>query len=38
MIAIVKSPFLRRFLAGFSLGAIAMVAVNIEHVAATPFF
>lgn len=38
MAAMFKSQFLRRFLAGFSLGAIGMVALNIEQVAATPFF
>lgn len=38
MVAMFKSQFLRRFLAGFSLGAIGMVALNIERVAATPFF
>ena len=38
MRSMLKSQFLRRFLAGFSLGAIGMVALNIERVAATPFF
>ena len=33
MRGLIMSPFLRRFLAGFSFGAIAMVALNIEHVA-----
>lgn len=38
MRAMLKSQFLRRFLAGFSLGAIGMVALNIEQVAASSFF
>ena len=38
MFAMLKSAMFHRFLAGFSLGAIGMVAVNIERVAATPIF
>ena len=38
MFAVLKSQFLRRFLAGFSLGAIGMVAFNIEQVVAAPIF
>lgn len=38
MRAMFQSQFLRRFLAGFSLGAIGMVALNIEQVAASSFF
>lgn len=38
MLTVLKSQFLRRFLAGFSLGAVGMVALNIERVTATPFF
>lgn len=38
MLAALKSQFLRRLLAGFSLGAIGMVVLNAEQVAATPFF
>lgn len=38
MLAALKSQFLRRFVAGFSLGAIGMVALHAEQVAATPFF
>jgi len=38
MLTVLKSQFLRRVLAGFSLGAIGMVALNIERVTATPFF
>lgn len=38
MFAVLRSQFLRRFLAGFSLGAIGMVALNIERVSAMPFF
>jgi len=38
MIAMLKSAMFRRFLAGFSLGAIGMVAFNIEQIAAHPIF
>ncbi len=38
MFAMLKSAMFHRFLAGFSLGAIGMVAFNIEQVAATPIF
>ncbi len=38
MRAMFKSAFLHRFLAGFSLGAIGMVALNIEQVAAATLF
>jgi hypothetical protein len=38
MRAIATSPFFHRFLAGFSLGAIAMVTLNVDRLAATPIF
>jgi hypothetical protein len=38
MFAMLKSTMFHRFLAGFSLGAIGMVALNIEQVAAAPIF
>lgn len=38
MIAALKSPFLHRFLAGFSLGVIGMVALHAEQVMAAPLF
>jgi hypothetical protein len=38
MIAALKSPFLRRFLTGFSLGAIGMIALHAEQVIAAPLF
>lgn len=38
MIAMLKSAMFHRFLAGFSLGTIGMVALNIEQVAAHTIF
>lgn len=38
MYAMLKSAMFHRFLAGFSLGAIGMVALNIEQVAAASIF
>lgn len=38
MLMIFKSQFARRVIAGFSLGAIGMVAWNIERVAAASIF
>lgn len=38
MFAMIKSAMFHRFLAGFSLGAIGMVALNIEQVAAHTIF
>lgn len=38
MLKMLKSQFTRRFMAGFSLGAVGMVALNIEQVAATSIF
>lgn len=37
MRSFLKSAFLRRFLAGFSLGTIGMIALNAHHVAAMPW-
>lgn len=38
MVAMLKSAMFHRFLAGFSLGAIGMVALNIEQVATHTIF
>jgi hypothetical protein len=38
MRAMLKSPFLHRLLAGFSLGAIGMIAFNIDQVAAATIY
>lgn len=38
MLAMLKSAMFHRFLAGFSLGTIGMVAFNIEQVAAHTIF
>lgn len=38
MIGMLKSAMFHRFLAGFSLGTIGMVALNIDQVAAMPLF
>lgn len=36
MTAALKSPFLRRFLTGFSLGAVGMIALHADQVLAAP--
>jgi len=38
MLKMLKSPFLRRFVAGFSLGTIGMLVLNVERVTAAPLF
>ncbi len=38
MAAALKSPFLRRFLTGFSLGVIGMIALHADRVLAAPLF
>lgn len=38
MFKMLTSQFARRVMAGFSLGAIGMVALNIEQVAAASIF
>lgn len=38
MIAMLKSAMFHRFVAGFSLGTIGMVALNIEQVATHTIF